>query len=317
MALLNPPEILPPLIRSVVEAAAASERPVTPEQFIDMMSPGLEHQAGRIGRDRGRDNPDKPHVRFTLDAALMLGLLEKEGGGFVPAEIARTAMSRGSLRPAWPQVLRQVIFEHDTASQAVVEAAEEDSRGVRDLLFALTWFLGQDAFGAPLTWEPQDRYVSFQTLQRNHFGRVTRRFPIQNDTRFGSFARWSMHLGLARSDELGNRALRPAPIPAARDVVRSMEPGRYEVLAFCSVLSEFLPCLWPGDLRRQLVEVIGSDPDPDVANDGIDSSTAMVLVTLEADGVLRMDNLADASERGILAPRSQQPRAVTHVEVLA
>ena len=310
MALLNPPEILPPLIRSVVEAAAASDRPVDDDRLIELLSPGEDGQDGSIGRD------GKPHVRYCHDAALMLGLLEKANGGSVPTEIARTAMSRGSLRPAWPQVLRQVVFEHESASQAVVEALEEDSRGVRDLLFALTWFLAQDAFGAPLAWEPQDRYVSFQTLQRGHFGTVTRRFPVQNDTRFGSFARWSLHLGLARSDELGNRALRPAPVPAARDVVRSMEPGRYEVHTFCSILSDSLPCLWPGDLRRQLVEWIGADPDPDVASDGIDSSTAMVLVTLEADGMLRMDNLADASERGTLAPRSQQPRTVTHVEVL-
>lgn len=310
MALLNPPEILPPLIRPVVEAAAWSERPVDHDRLIELLSPGEEGQDGSIGR------ASKKHIRDCHDAALMLGLLEKAEGGSVPGEAVRAAMSRGSLRPVWPQVLRQVVFEHDSASRSVVEAVEGDSRGVRDLLFALTWFLAQDAFGPPLTWEPQDRYASFQSMQRSHFGPVTRRFPVQNDTRFGSFERWSLHLGLARSDELGNRALRPAPIAAARDVVRSMDPGRYEVHAFCSVLAGFLPGLWPGDLRRQLVEVIGSDPDPDVASDGIDSSTAMVLVTLEADGVLRMDNLADASRHGTLAPRSQQPRTVTHVEVL-
>jgi len=311
MALLNPPEILPPLIRSVVEAAGASDRPVNDDRLVELLSPGGEGQAGSIGRST------KPHVRFSHDAALMLGLLEDEDGGSVPADIARTAMSRGSLRAAWPQVLRQVVFEHESAPRAVVEAVEENTRGVRDLLFALTWFLAQDAFGAPLGWESQERYGSFQTLQRSHFGAVTKRFPVQNDTRFGSFERWSLHLGLARSDELGRRTLRPAPVPAARDVVRSMDPGRYEVHRFCSALSESLPCLWPGHLREQLVKVIGSDPDPDVANGGLDSSMTMVLVTLEAEGRLRMDNLADASDRGTLAPRSQQPRTVTHVEVLA
>lgn len=310
MALLNPPEILPPLIRSVVEAAAASDRPVDDDRLIELLSPGEDGQDGSIGRS------EKPHVRFSYDTARLLGLLEDDAGGSIPTEAARTAMSRGSLRVSWPQLLREAVFEHESAPRAVLEAIEEDSRGVRDLLFALTWFLAQDAFGPPLAWEPHERYASFQTLQRSHFGAVTKRFPVQNDTRFGSFERWSLHLGLALSDELGHRALRPTPIPAARDAVRSMESGRYEIQGFCSVLSELLPCLWPGYLRQQLVEVIGSDPDPDVASDGIDSSTAMVLVTLEAEGRLRMENLADASERGVLAPRSQQPRTVTHVEVL-
>jgi hypothetical protein len=311
MALLNPPEILPPLIRSVVEAAAASDRPVDEDRLIELLSPGEDGQNGSIGVS------EKRHVRYSRDAAQMLGLLEETGGGSVPTEAVRAAMSRGSLRPAWPQVLRRAVFEHQSAPKAVVEAVREDTRGVRDLLFALTWFLSQDALGAPLGWEPHERYSSFQTLQRVYFGAVTTRHPVQNDTRFGSFERWSLHLGLAQSDELGHRALRPAPISAARDAVRSLEPGRYEVQRFCAVLSEALPCLWPGYLREQLAEIMGSDPDPDVSAEGIDSSVTLVLVTLEAEGRLRMENLADASQRGILAPRSEQPRTVTHVEVLA
>lgn len=311
MALLNPPEILPPLIRSLVEASAASDRPIDDDRLIELLSPGEDGQDGSIGVS------EKRHVRYSRDAARMLGLLEEKDGGSIPTEAVRAAMSRGSLRPAWPQVLRRAVFEHPSAPQAVVEAAQEDTRGVRDLLFGLTWFLSQDALGAPLGWEPHERYSSFRTLQSSHFGAVTTRHPVQNDARFGSFERWSLHLGLAQRDELGHRALRPTPIPAARAAVGNLEPGRYEVQQFCAVLSEALPCLWPGNLRKQLVEIVGSDPDPDVTAEGIDSSVTMVLVTLEAEGRLRMENLADASQRGILAPRSQQPRTVTHVEVLA
>lgn len=311
MALLNPPEILPPLIRSVVEAAAASDRPVDDVRLIQLLSPGEDEQDGSIGRST------KPHVRFSHDAARMLGLLEDEGGGSVPTAVARAAMTRGSLRKAWPELLRRTVLKHESAPKAVAEAVEENSRGVRDLLFALTWFLAQDAFGAPLGWDRHKRYESFRTLQQSQLGAVTKRHPVQNDTRFGSFERWALHLGFARSDELGHRALRPAPIPAVYDVVRSMEARQYEIADFCSVLSESLPCLWPGYLREQLVEVIGSDPDPDVAAGGIDSSLTMALVTLEAEGRLRMEKLSDASGRGILGPRSQQPRTVTHVEVLA
>ena len=318
MALLNPPEILPPLIRSVVEVVAASDRPVGADQLIDMMSPGLEHQTGRIGRDRGKENPDKPHVRASLEAARQLGFLDREGQGFRPsATMAELRFGRVLPRSSWIGHMRTGILQHPSANNAVTEAFDGDTSGSRDLLFALTWFLSQDAFGPPLAWEPRERYGSFLTLQRSHFGAVTKRYPVQNDTRFGAFERWSLHLGFARQDELGTRALRPAPIPAARDVVKSMEPRRYEIGSFCSLLSEHLPILWPGYLREQLVELVGFDPDPDVAANGLDSSVALVLVTLEAEGLLLMENLADASERRTLAPRSRQSRSVTHVEVMA
>jgi hypothetical protein len=311
MALLNPPEILPPLIRVVLEAAAAQERPVDDEKLIELLAPGASEDSGTIGR------VGKPHVRNAHMVARMLSLLSEEDGGSALAKAATQDFVRGSLREAWPGLLRRSIFEHETATTAIQDAAEQDTKGVKDLLFALTWFLAQDAYEVPLAYEADDIYRGFDALQAQHFGQVTRRYPVQNDTRFGAFERWSLHLGFARADEFGARALRPLPLDAVRDVVMSFDPARYDVGDFCRQLGARLPCLWPGDLRQQLVEVLGEDPDPDVAAGGVDSSVGLTLAILEVEGLIRMDSLADAAQRAVLAPNSTNPRNVTHVEVLS
>lgn len=311
MALLNPPEILPPLIRVILEAAASQDRPVDDDKLIEMLAPGDGQAPGSIGR------VDKPHVRFTYTAARTLGLLVEDGEGSVLSDEATQGFTRGSLRAAWPTLLRRSIFEHESAAAAVKEAAEQNTTGVKDLLFALTWFLAQDALERPLALEASEAYRGFDVLQAQHFGQVTTRYPVQNDTRFGAFERWSLHLGFARPDEFGTRALRPLPLAAVRDVVRTFESRRYDLEEFCHRLGGELPCLWPGALRRQLVEVLGEDPDPDVEAGGIDSSVALTLSILEVEGGIRMDNLADATQRLVVGPNSRNPRIVSHIEVLS
>jgi hypothetical protein len=311
MALLNPPEILPPLIRVVLEATAIQERPVDDEKLIELLAPGDGEDSGSIGR------VGNPHVRNAHATARMLGLLSEEGGGSVLSARAEEGVVRGSLRKAWPGLLRRAVFEHESAPVAVIDAAGQDTTGAKDLLFALTWFLAQDAFDRPLAYEGSETYRGFDVLQAQHFGQVTTRYPVQNDTRFGGFERWSLHLGFARADEFGARALRPLPLGAVREVVMGFDPRRYDVVDFCRQLGERLPCLWPGALRQQLVEVLGKDPDPDVLAGGVDSSVGLSLSILEVEGILRMESLADATQRMVLGPNSRNPRSVTHVEVLS
>ena len=311
MALLNPPEILPPLIRSILEYVGAQQGPVNQTDLVDRLSPGHPDDSGSLGR------ADKAHVRHSAAAARTLGLLTSaDGDAALVTEQVRDSMHRGSLRGEWPGLLRRALLEHPDGANAVQEAAEQNTSGPRDLLFAVTWFLAQDAFDAPARWEGADGYRSLQQLQQEQFGAVTKRFPVQNDTRYGAFERWSVHLGLARLDEVSGRGLRPTPTDAVVSALAGLPSGRWEIEEFCRELATKVPCLWPGELRRQLVEVLGSDPDPDVQQGGIDSSVALALVTAERQGLIRLENLADARRRQVLAPGSENARGVTHVEVL-
>lgn len=310
MALLNPPEILPPLIRAIVEAAAMHGQPVDDDKLVELLSPGDAENPGSIGR------AGKSHVRFSHTAARELGFLESGDGGSSPSPVTKEALSAGSFRAAWPHLLRRSVLGHESAPNAVPEAAAESTTGPKDLIFALTWFLAQDALDAPMGWDGGNGYRSLQALQQQQIGGVSTQHPIQNDTRFGAFERWSLHLGFARADELGARALRPLPTDVVRDAVKQLPVGRHDIDDFCDLLGHAVPCLWPGPMRQQLIAVVGEDPDPDVAAGGVDSSVAASLVTLEAEGLIRLDNLADAAQRTVLAPRSSQPRNVTHVEVL-
>lgn len=310
MALLNPPEILPPLIRVIVEAAAMYGKPVDDEKLIELLSPGDAEDPGSIGR------ADKGHVRHSHTAARELGFMESGDGGSSPSPAAMEQLKSGTLRAGWRGLLRRSVLEHASAPNAVPEASAESTTGAKDLIFALTWFLAQDALAAPMGWDGGNGYRSFQALQQQQVGGVSTKHPIQNDTRFGAFERWSLHLGLARADELGARALRPLPTGAIREAMTGLPAGRHDINDFCHQLGDAVPCLWPGPMRQQLIDVLGEDPDPDVAAGGIDSSIAASLATLEAEGLIRLDNLADAKQRTTIAPRSPQPRNVTHVEVV-
>lgn len=298
MALLNPPQIVPAVMRVILEATTASDFSDV-DAIVDAIAPG------DVGGERGGV------VRDSFDALRTVALIETGGEKIVAVDrVHRSIDRRGSLRVGWPTLLLNSILEHPTAPQSILPH-EDRTSGVRDLLLAVTWFLAQDAAGLPLAWNANEDVAAVQDLQVKQVGADQTLWPFSNDTRFRAMERWAVALGLGVTDKNG---VRPIPLEAVRRVVENMDPGESTFDSFYSHLSGDLPFLWRGTFRDELHERSTGDPDPDARAGGIDTAVAVCLLALEREGRIKLKSLADA-ERIAIGPDSEKLRWVSHVEV--
>jgi hypothetical protein len=302
MALLNPPQIVPAVMRLAAETIARSDSSLGDADAVAaVLAPG-GFGGERVGV-----------VKDSVGALHTLGLVHVDDGELILAEAYRSAIERGRLRrPTWKDLLLSSIFDHPSAT-ASVTATDDRTQGVRDLVFGLTWLLAQDASGPPLAWSVSAGSAAVQELQAQQAGRNQNLWPFSNDTRYRTAERWAVALGLAVSEPAG---LRPLPTEALRRVIRDFGGGEKPVLEFCDQIAARLPVLWRGTYRTELTVRFGTDPDPDVVAGGVDSSVALALLVLEEERLIKLRALPDV-ERIELGAGTSSPRPVSHVEVVA
>jgi hypothetical protein len=302
MALLNPPQVVPSVMRVIAEAIARAD-----SSFRDVDAVANALAPGEFGRERAGV------VRDSFAALRTLDLVLDDDGELVLDDEFRSVVDRGRLlRPEWRKFLLKSILDHPSASGSVT-ATEDRTQGGRDLVFGLTWLLAQDAAGPALAWNASHNSAAVQDLQAYQAGRNQNLWPFSNDTRYRPAERWAVALGLAVDESDG---IRPLPTEALRTVVQGFGRGEWQVLDFCARIAADLPVLWKGSYRTQLTERFGSDPDPDVAAGGIDSSLGLALLVLEEDRLIRMRVLPDV-DRIELGAATSNPRPISHIEVTA
>ena len=300
MAVLNPPRVLPGLGRAIVNFLIESRSTWDEEALTDAFKPP--------GLNEDVNAPDG--VKNTVSAFRAIGVLEigVDGVLTVASDVAAHGSSIG--REAFRRLLLTHVFDlgRDGDSWSIGEGQASQS-GARDLARALSWFLAQDALGPPIRWAD-----SAQDLQFRQFGTEDRTtWPIVNDFRWGAFSRWAPVLGFAVTSVVRAKAgLVPLPTVAIADATVGLSSTRMPIQDFLGGLSKKLPVLPGGVIRNGLVARLGSDPDPGIRAEAVDTSVAQVLRLLEARGYLAFERLADAD--GVYLSRSDQSR-ITHVTV--
>lgn len=315
MPLLNPPEVLPDVIRMLVETVA-HEGPMSADALLACVSPG------ELGGEKSLA------AKASLNAARTLGFLDELDGELVARDdlVAQTRSS-GTLRPDWPRLLVDALVHHESFRDTVTASVGEDRdrTGVRDLAYALTWLHAQDRYGSPLHWDASGGRSGVQLLQAEQFGGgedYRRTYPVINDTRWNTLHRWAVAMDLATvapaGRDRGSGALVPDPSCQVRRIVaRAHADGIMgevcPVLDVCDLIADRLPFLWRGILRNDLAARLGFDPDPDAALDAVDSSVAAALLYLQARGEVVIEDQADASYRTVLDASGDGRLGVTHI----
>jgi hypothetical protein len=306
MAILNPPSSLPGLARSMTNYLLGSDTTCEEERLVALFSPpGL---AGDDAGSRGVDN--------TLVVGRAIGLFEHTGDRRVL--LSRPAVDRADGRPYskvdFRRLVRDLVLDRERDGDPWDNAAGPRTSGARDLARALSWFLAQDASGPPLTWNADDRH-SIQSLQSSQLRSVPRDDrAILNDTRWGAFTRWAPFLGLTDHAYVQSVGIGLVPFPAVaiRDVLAELPPGAQSVAAVLQYIRKRLPVLHGGAYRRSLDSLLPDDPDPCVRRNGLDSSIAQSLLLLEEEGILKLEQRADAERELIL---DEVERYVSHVVI--
>ena len=280
MALLNPPELRPSVVLTIVrylDAQRSQQNNI--ERMLATLAP-----ASLKGADPQRD------VNENLKAAIELGLVLRSEDKVTLAEGVPSAVEEG--QGAMVRLLRDRVLD-----EALNSTAWRSQVGARDLTNALSWFLTLPPAEAPVQMEGGPR--SAEALQLKDFGprqdaggTESSNWPIGNSTRWNAFRRWACSLGFAWANPKGE--LVPDPTVAIRDALPDVFAGTTELTAqeFVTKVGESVPVLDGGRYR----EFVTSNWErPTAENRGITVSLTDALERLNSEGSILIDDRADAA----------------------
>ena len=281
MALLNPPELRPSVIVTILRYLAAQ--------------PGNKDHADHLvailapitlpGADPQRD------VNKNLAAAMELGLINRDGDAILLAEDVPTAAEHG--QGALMKLMRARVLDESLNS-----APWRSQAGARDLTNALSWFLTFAPIDAPTQMEGESS-LSANTLQTKDFGPRQAEigedgpsnWPIGNPNRWNTFRRWACSLGFAWANPNGR--LIPDPTFAIRDSLSDLFDGQQELTArdFVDKLAYCVPVVDGGRYREFLVD---NWERAATESRGLTVPLTDALERLATEGSVSFDDRADA-----------------------
>ena len=217
----------------------------------------------------------------SISAGIAVGLFEKDGDDLqLPAELKAAATSQAAFTV---ELRRLCLAPAHTAGTIGSDA------GARDLTRALAWFLKQDAYGEPFSWDAKERAASVEVLEARQAG-VGKIFV--NDVRWNPFVRWARALGFGRSDGAGFVPDPTLAVEAALPrLTASVQDDRVDAPRFLEALAAEVPVLQFGTTRVE-IDGLGQAirPDPSV----VDSALTHALLRLRGRGALAIELQADA-----------------------
>ncbi len=307
MAVLNPPNALPGMAFVLTKYLQREGGKASREELAAVLSPMQE-----------RDAVLKPgsNLSGTLSVMENLGLvswtnpvvLTKNFAGSIDAPVSR---------PTFDAAIRRTIVDTKRDGKNVWD--DDGIDGGKDIARALTWFLGQPAYGPVLAFGVEAPHDA-DARQLNDLARLKASSKvIANNERWLSFRRWAPALGLAVPTRvtIGGKlteALEPVPVEAINAELDAIGAGQHPIPETLRVLRAAMPYLPGGATAQQLEKQLGAPLDPDEQAGFLASSLAESLLLLEARGRISLAALADAE--GVQLRDGDTTRPVTHITVL-
>ncbi|MBD2425525.1 protein DpdG [Phormidium sp. FACHB-1136] len=162
----------------------------------------------------------------------------------------------------------------------------QDNSENHDLVRVIAWYLAQDFYNVPGSWEETETQLRQQ---------VGDGLLELNDTRYGQFEDWSCYLGFCWRNSLSKKAvLVPDPTVYLRHNLKRLfenQVGQQLPLAeFINRLGKYCPIFETGKFRDEIEQQIElREPDH------LSTVTSIALRRLEDEGSIRLENLADAA----------------------
>ena len=173
----------------------------------------------------------------------------------------------------------------DTLVQLFFASDKEDEE---DLGRLIAWYLAQDIYDAPGTWEEVEQRVAEQRVAESLD------LKISSNTLFGQLADWMCYLGFAWGHALGaNKIIVPEPTAYLRRNLKELFQGEVQaklsIAEFVDRLAKKCPVFESGKFREQVEEKIGFRLPYHLS-----TSTAFALFRLQDDNCIELIKESDA-----------------------
>lgn len=304
MTVINAIGSLPGLGRLIVQSLIEAPEPMEKDLLRVKLLPTPLHT---------RTNPFS-NFDSTLIVLKDIGILSEAGGLIsLSGEAADSLQDSPLTLVRYRRLLQHFVFSSVDVDPWKITAGDTLTSGSKDINRALSWSLAQDV-RSTLTWDKNEGgATSAQLLQKEQLPNAPDLQPFSNDTRWGTFVRWSIALGFAQPAFVGT-GIYPDATVAIRDVVLDMSPGRVSIDKFLGAIATRLPVLRGGVLQESFLELINVDPDPNSARGDLDSTLAQAILALAEECVIDILPLeADAPGRTIGLDNLN--RRVTHLQI--
>jgi len=248
--------------------------------------------------------PDvKPDMaRQTLTRWKQLGFFFSDDGVIALSTAIATIGPNDSerLRAA---VLRLVLLPENNPAFSLPGDDDQEGSRASDATRAIAWVLAQDPYTFP------SRYTDVEQLRSSQGIEPT---PFVNDTRWGGFSEWAAFLGTAFTG--AKVGLVPNPAFAVRTTLDEVFGNSQELAhaEFFTLLAAALPVIDGGRYRAMVEEQTPRPWRTHRANE-VSPSLSAALLTLEAQGILRLEMRSDAPTRLLLGRAGRELRVISHV----
>jgi hypothetical protein len=199
-------------------------------------------------------------------------------------------------------VLRLILAPENNA--AVLGEDSDDGEGSKaaDCTRALAWALIQDPYAFPSTYKSGEALQDKQGVKPRIF---------INDTRWNGFAEWAVFLGIAW---FALQNLVPSPAFAVRKMLNDvfLDAGELPQTEFFVRLAGVLPIVDGGSYRKAVEAQMSRPWRKEIPNE-VSPSLSAALLTLEAEGTLRLETRSDAPSRMLLGAAGRELRLISHV----
>lgn len=283
MALLNPPEVVPAVMKVIHDYLLYKGLPIARDELEETVCPPTVTPTGQAV------------FKASLQAALDIRLVEDADGGLTAS---------ADIQGSFARVLRKKAF-----AGGINDVTAPSDKGASDLSRSLAWFLAQDVYKGVEPWSSNGPR-GVQRLQQDQFKDLR---AFQNDTRWTSFIRWAPALDLAEftpSKKL--LILMPDPTKAIEEEIPGVF-GKQKRLAmgdFLQRLSDEIPVLDRGSLKSATISLTELSEDEGT----VSFSVGHALRRLHARGVVELQSLADAPQF-MLQGSNGQKDGFSHVEL--
>lgn len=191
----------------------------------------------------------------------------------------------------------------DTLIQLFFASDNEDEE---DLGRLIAWYLAQDIYDAPGTWEEVEQRVAEQRVAESLD------LKISSDSLFGQLADWMCYLGFAwgHALELNKRIVVADPTAYLRRNLKELFQGEVQaklsIGEFVDRLAKKCPVFESGKFREQVEEKIGFR-----LPNHLSTSTAFALFRLEDDGCIELIKESDADL--FILPSGDKEEGFSHI----
>jgi hypothetical protein len=191
----------------------------------------------------------------------------------------------------------------DTLVQLFFASDNEDEE---DLGRLIAWYLAQDIYDAPGTWEEVEQRVEEQRVAESLD------LKISSDSLFGQLVDWMCYLGFAwgYALELNKRIVVADPTAYLRRNLKELYQGEVQaklsIGEFVDSLAKKCPVFETGKFREQVEEKIGFR-----LPNHLSTSTAFALFRLQDDGCIELIRESDADL--FIFPSAENEAGFSHI----